>query len=67
MSARPAKLTKKAYEELLNDRYGVDLQRWGDGHYGASTRPYGTYLRNQDPDMFNMEYEQWLAEMTAQE
>jgi len=59
------KLTKKAYEEFLNERDGVDLQRWGNGRHGANSRPYGTYLRNQDPEMFNFEYDKWRSEMEA--
>lgn len=66
MSPAPRKLTKKAYEEFLNERDGVDLQRWGNGRHGASKRPYGTYLRNQDPEKFNIEYDEWREAMEAQ-
>jgi hypothetical protein len=55
------RLTKKAYEEFLNERDGVTQERWGNGNYGARTRPYGTYLRRQDPEMFNIEYDKWCA------
>lgn len=54
--------TKKAFEEHLNELYGVDTQRWGNGRHGVQTRPYGTYLRNQDPEMFNAEYDKWLTQ-----
>lgn len=61
------KLTKKAFEEHLNELYGVDTQRWGTGRYGASSRPYGTYFRNADPEKFNIEYEDWCAEQSSSE
>lgn len=52
--------TKKAFEEHLNKVHGVTHERWGNGRYGALKRPYGTYLRNQDPEKFNIEYDDWL-------
>lgn len=56
------KLTKKAFEEYLNQKYGVDTQKWGNGNYAARVKPYGTYLRSQDKEMFNIQYEEWLKE-----
>lgn len=53
--------TKKEFEEHLNTTiHGVSHERWGNGRYGATKRPYGTYLRNQDPEKFNAEYDAWL-------
>lgn len=60
-----SKLTKKAYEQYLNELHGVTTERWGNGRYGATSRPYGTYLRNQDPEMFNAEYDKWLSEQSG--
>lgn len=54
------KVTKKQFEELLNEKYGVDLQKWGNGNYAARKRPYGTYLRSQDPEQFNIWYNKYL-------
>lgn len=45
---------------MLNEKYGVDLQKWGNGNYAAQTRPYGTYLRNQDREKFNVCYAEYL-------
>lgn len=53
-------ITKKEYEELLNKAYGVDLQKWGNGKHGAAKRPYGTYLRSQDREKFNLDYAEYL-------
>ncbi|OAT70942.1 hypothetical protein AWB85_06625 [Mycobacteroides immunogenum] len=61
MRGQHPKPTKKAFEEAMNRAYGVTTCKWGNGRYGASKRPYGTYLRNQDPEKFNMDYEHWLA------
>lgn len=55
------KPTKKAFEEAMNKAYGVNTDRWGNGQYGASKRPYGTYLRNQDREKFDIDYENWLS------
>jgi len=55
------KPTKAAFERLMNERYGIDTRKWGNGRYAARKRPYGTYLRRQDPAKFQVEYERFLA------
>jgi len=51
-------MTKKDYELYLNKL----VKHWQNGRYHATKRPYGTYLRSADPDMFNRGYKEWLVE-----
>lgn len=53
------KLTKKAFEQLLNEKYGFDGQKWGNGRYQARKRPYGTYLRGFDKETFDRWYNEY--------
>lgn len=59
--AHTINMTKKAFERLLNEKYGVETQKWGNGAYAAKTRPYGTYLRSSDLAKFNAIYAEYLA------
>lgn len=61
-STAKRKTTKGEFERRMNEVYGHDYQRWGNGNYGARTRPIGTYLRNQDPWMFDQDYQEWLEQ-----
>lgn len=65
------KPTKADYRRFLNERYPVPTE----GQYtvnqagtarnntprGPKTRPYGDYLYAQDRDMFNYEFNAWIA------
>ncbi len=58
-------LTKKAFQEHLNqeDRKAKALGNglWKNGsRRGQRVRLYGDYLRQADPEMFEIEYEQWV-------
>lgn len=59
------RLTKKAFEDHNNGLHGVTPDRSGNGRYGASSRPYGTYLCHQDPEKFNIEYEDWREKQSG--
>lgn len=54
------KITKKQFRQYLNNKYGVDTQKWGNGNYAARKRAYGDYLYNQDREMFNIEYAKFM-------
>lgn len=61
------KPTKAEFERRLNEVHGVSYDRKGTaGQYGARIRPYGTYLRRQDPGMFDWDYQAWLEQGDAQ-
>lgn len=55
-------MTKKAFRQHLNQKYGVCSNPQGDSkNYRPVTRKYGDYLYAQDKDMFNCLYQEWLA------
>jgi hypothetical protein len=57
------KKTKKEFERLMNEHFGVDRSRHGwTARWGAISRPYGTYLRASDREKFNIYYEEWLRD-----
>ena len=55
------KTTKKAFKELLNSQ---DDGTWRNGRYHQTKRKYGDYLYSQDPIMFDVNYREWLRELT---
>jgi hypothetical protein len=55
-------VTKAQFEKLLNETYGVEAVGQGTkGNLKARVRPYGTYLRSQDREMFDAQYDIWVA------
>lgn len=63
MQGHSVTVTKKQFEHLLNEHYGFDDQQWGQGgNRRARNRPYGTYLRSADKEMFDMYYAQYLEQ-----
>ncbi len=54
------RITKKQFEEHLNqpNLNGVTGGGWNN-RSGARSRPYGTWLRNQDREKFNVDFEEW--------
>ena len=55
-----AKITKKQFEEKLNEKFGFNNQAHGNTKQRATKRPYGTYYRQADLEFFNMWYEKYL-------
>ncbi len=53
------KKTKKEYELYLN-RFGEECPQINDK--GKQIKHYGTWLRKNDPTMFNLEYRTWTFE-----
>lgn len=55
---------RKAYREHLNHEYagGQHKNYQGIHHFEQRSRPYGDYLWNQDRDMFEMNYAEWVEE-----
>ncbi len=53
----PAKPTKKAFREFLNEHFPLPTHR--NGPYHQRTRPYGDYLYAQDREKFDHEYQEW--------
>ena len=54
------KNTKKEFEEFLNKEFPVATKPYKHNVYGNRKRDYGTYLRKQDPGMFEENYQRWL-------
>lgn len=52
-------ITKKAFEDLLNQKYGYMVDKRGILK-GASKRLYGTYFRTADREVFNIWYKKYL-------
>jgi len=53
-------MNKKKFEQLLNEDQGLNQQVHGNNsQQKASKRPYGTYLRSADPEIFNLSYERY--------
>lgn len=65
----PTSLSKKAFREYLNSLDHLGNHRSEHTHngrrhiFGQRTRKYGDYLYAQDREKFNVDYEEWLAEM----
>jgi hypothetical protein len=54
------RLTKKAYEIYLNELGVPRDEKWSNGgRIKNSIKKYGTWLRNNDPVMFNVGYNEW--------
>jgi len=53
------KITKKAFKELLNDKYSAKGTGW-NRQSGARTRPYGDWLYSADKVRFDMDYNEFL-------
>jgi len=56
------KNTKKAFEEFLNKEFPVAKHKHKNWRYGNTKRDYGTYLRKQDPGMFEENYQRWIED-----
>ena len=51
------KVTKKEFEELINKTEGFNESVHGSNKtQKASSRPYGTYIRSADKELFNISY-----------
>lgn len=54
------------FRELLNKesqgRVDEGGSIWKNDKYGNTKRAYGDYLYSQDREMFNLNYQEWLAE-----
>lgn len=54
------KLTKKAFQDELND--GDYKHSHANNRYANRKRKYGDYLRAQDPEKFNADYQEWISQ-----
>lgn len=61
----PREHTKKAFREYLNTLNSPAVNPWRNGRYAQRTRLYGDYLYAQDREMFDFEYDAWLAKQRS--
>ena len=55
------KKTKKQYKELLNKKYGFQIENTGwSKRAKAKKRLYGNYLYDSDIEYFNVHYQLWI-------
>lgn len=54
-------ITKKQFEEMINKLEGFNEETHGNNKaQKANKRPYGTYIRSADKELFDKSYERYI-------
>ncbi len=66
MNRKDERPSKIAYERHLNERGIPEKQKKSNGGHIPDYVKYGTWLRVNDPELFEDGYQEWKAKMRSQ-